>query len=221
MRKILIIGLFLTSAATAFAQPAPPRSLSVRFGRHDATVTGITPGGQAVIFGIGLEPTGDFSLTFKWSGVADDTDKDGSVTVDFGRDVPGPTIWCFADATTADFKLATPGGAPVPLTLLRPGAFRKVGPLVAQFGFDRSVLDLLYIEPARGAWICTAADGGPTDRDGPNGFTVVSVEDFRGVGTTTGKPTALKPGGVLVAIDFVRLEAVAVRLDATLIGGAP
>src|SRR5262249_14990523 len=130
------------------------------------------------------------------------------------------TIWCFADLTTGQYVVATPGGAPLPRVAIRPGSLRRAGGLVSQFAFDHSFLDLLYIEPGRAAWVMTAADGGTEDRDGPSGKTAVPVNDFKAVGSRTEKPAELKPGGILVAIDFVRMEVAAERLDAALIGSA-
>jgi hypothetical protein len=154
---------------------------------------------------------------FRWSGSADDTDRDGALSVDFGTEIPFSTIWCVADATNGEYVITTPG-APVPVSALRPAALRRRGQTVSQFAFDHTLLELLYIEPGRGAWICRDEDGSRTDEDGPNGLTTVSAGRFKPLWTGPEPPSELRPSGVLVAIDPIRLEVTASRLDAALLG---
>jgi hypothetical protein len=223
VRKLLLFSVTCAIAASTYGQTAASaaRTLSVRFGGHEVTVSGLTPGGGAILFGVGLQPTGQYTLTYRWSGSAEDTDNDGAVVMDTGREIPGPTIWCAADARTADFVVVTPGGRPFTATTLRPDAFRRRGNDVTQFAFDHPSLDLLYLEPGRGAWSCTESDGSVTDDDGPNGVTTLSIARCQPIGGGAGKAQAFHPGGVLVAIDMIRLEAIAMRLDGAVLGGAP
>jgi hypothetical protein len=210
--------LFILLAGATASQAASSGGPSVRFGARDLTVTGLTPGGSAIVFAAGLQPSGVYSVTFKWSGVVEDTDKDGAVTVDVGRDVPGTTIWCVADAKTADFVVVTPGGRPVPYTFLRPGDLRKRSNDVSQLAFGHAFLDLLYLEPGGGAWTSSDSDGSATDEDGPNGKTTVSADRFKPLIASDKPLKQLRPGGILVAIDMIRLEVLALRLDGATLG---
>src|SRR5438132_2660632 len=141
MHRASFLLILAASTGIALGQPSG-HAPDVRFGQKSLAISGLTPGGRAIVFGVGLQPSGAYSRTFRWSGVVDDTDHDGSVTVDIGRDIPGPTIWCVADATTAAFVVVTPGGRAVPFVSLRPDAFHRRGQSVTQFAFDHSFLDL-------------------------------------------------------------------------------
>ena len=216
--------LLLVFIAVAAIQPqgraANDQHPSVRFGDRTVTVTELTPGSRAILFAVGLEPKGYFSQIFRWSSAAEDADHDGSVTVDLGREVPPMTIWCIADSKTARYSIVTPGGVDIPLVPLRSSFLRRSGGEVTDFAFDHAVIDLLYFEPGGGAWTCTDADGSATERDGPNGLSTVSVDQFRPLPGASDRPRQLHPGGVLVAVDFVRMEVMAMRLDADAIGHA-
>ena len=216
MRPTAIVFL----VAMAFASAASAQhTLAVQFGSHDAVITGLTPGGRAIVFAAGLAPQGQYSLMFEWAGTADDADHHGSVSVDFGRDIPGSSIWCVADGTTGDYLVISPK-APVPVATLLPNSLRRRGGTVSQVVYGHAFLDLLYIEPGRGAWIIRDADGSRTDEDGPNGATAVSTGRMKPLWEGLEAPAELRPGGVLVAIDRIRFEAAAVRLDAAMIGAA-
>ena len=212
---IVMVGVGLTTASAANQQP------SARFDGRNVTITGITPNGLAILFGVGLEPKGYYSQICRWSGAVDDVNHDGSVTVDLGREAPPMTIWCVADATTAEYSIVSPGGSAIPFIALRPGSLRRAGgSAVKEFAFDHPVIDLLYLEPGGRGWTCSDADGSSTESDGPNGLSTVSVDRFRAIPPAADHPAELRAGGVLVAIDFIRMEVVAVRLDAATIGGA-
>ena len=217
MRKAALLLITLIVAVRASAQTR----IVVQFGKTNATITGITPGGRAVLFGVGLKPVGEYTSTFRWAGSGEDTDHDGKVVIDIGQDIPGPTIWCAADAATAEFALLTSVGRPFSPLRLRPNAFRGAGNAVTQFAFDHSFVDLLYLEPGQGTWTCSESDGSKTDNDGPNGVTVLSIGRCKPIDPTGGPPSAFHPGGVAVAIDMFRLEAVAVRLTPSLLGDTP
>jgi len=116
------------------------------------------------------------------------------------------------------FQLATKRG-PLPAPDGKPLIVQIVVP-VELFAFDHPVLDLLYVEPGGGAWVGSTADGAKTDRDGPNGVSAISVDDFHPLGSTLGAPREFKPGGHSVAIDYIRMQAFSLRLDAAMIGAA-
>lgn len=211
---VAVAAMMVMASAGAQEQAAP----SIRFSARGATISA-TPHGNVAVFGVGVTPRGFYPVTFKWSGVVD-CDANGQATIDFGFDVPQSTIWAVVDGKNGQDALVTPGGVPVPEARIRPDALHRRGARVSEFAFDHPVLDLLYVEPAGGAWTGATADGGKNDRDGPNGVTVISVDDLHSLPGTTGLPSEFKAGGRLIAIDFVRMQAVSLRLDAAMIGAA-
>jgi hypothetical protein len=218
MRQLFLAAVAVSLALSAAAQDQgkPP---SIHFTAHGATISGATPNGRVVLFGVGVQPGGYYVAPFKWSGLLD-CDKDGSATVDFGTTVSQSTIWGVVDVRTGDAALVTPAGRPVPAERIRPYALRRHGTAVSEFSFKHPVVDLVYIDPAGGVWTGATSDGSKTDRDGPNGVSTISVDDFQPLGTTTGTPGELKPGGRLIAIDSIRMQAISLRLDAAMIGAA-
>lgn len=218
MKQLLLTAVALAAALSAAGQDQG-RAPSIHFSAHGATISDATPASRVVLFGVGVQPGGYYVAPFKWSGVLD-CDKDGGATVDFGTDVSQSTIWGVIDVRTGKASLVTPSGRPVPQERIRPYAFRQHGGTVSEFAFKHPVVDLVYVDPAGGAWTGTTSDGSKTDRDGPNGVSTISVDDFQPLGATTGKPDQLKPGGRLIAIDSIRMQAISLRLDAAMIGQA-
>jgi hypothetical protein len=217
MKSLFAAAAFLATALTASAQEGKPPS--IHFGAHDAAVSGVTPNGHVVLLGVGVQPGGLYVSQFKWVGVLD-SDQKGDATVDFGFAVPQSTIWGVIDIRNGQAAVVTPSGRPVPQEHVRPHAFRKKDAIVAEFAFKHPVLDLVYVDSGGGVWSGAVSDGASTDRDGPNGVSTISVDDFQPLGTTSGKPAELKPGGRLIAIDGIRMEAISLRLDAAMLGAA-
>jgi hypothetical protein len=216
-KRLIVAAAIMAAAAFAAAQePAPP---AMHFSARGATISAATPNSSAAVIGIGLKADGFFPRTFKWAGVVACNGK-GEGAIDFGFDVPGSTLWAVVDGRTGQASLVAPGGVPVPEAQVRPGMLHRKGAGVSLFAFDHPVLDLLYVEPGGGAWVGSTADGAKSDRDGPNGVSAISVDDFRPLGSTSGAPREFKPGGRLIAIDYIRMQALSLRLDAAMIGAA-
>lgn len=218
MTKRWIIAASIVAAAVSSAaqEPVPP---TMHFSARGATISAATPNSNAAVIGVGLKADGFFPRTFKWAGVVA-CDHKGEGAIDFGFDVPGSTLWAVVDGRTGQALLVTPGGVPVPEAQVRPGMLHRNGAGVSLFAFDHPVLDLLYVEPAGGVWVGSTADGAKSDRDGPNGVSAISVDDFRPLGDISGTPREFKAGGRLIAIDYLRMQALSLRLDAAMIGAA-
>jgi hypothetical protein len=215
---VLAAAVLLALAVSAVAhasQDAP----AIHFTAHGASISGATPNGRVALIGIGIQPGTYFAKSFRWTGVVE-CDRSGAGTIDFGFPVPQATIWGVADATTARATLVTPGGVPVPIARARGAAFRRRGTAVAEFAFDHPVLHLLYVAPGGEIWSGEVSDGSKDDRDGPNGVSVLAIDDLQPLGAANGKAQEFKPGGCLIAIDDVRMEAISLRLDTAMLGAA-
>lgn len=91
---------------------------------------------------------------------------------------------------------------------------------MVRFGFDHPALDLLYVQPGKGAWAWYAMDGRKLDHDGANGVTLIDAADGIPVGDTAGNATELEVGGTLVAVDWYNMEYAVLRLDEATVGAA-
>jgi hypothetical protein len=222
MRRTFLIALSLLLCALPCLAQAE-HGVTLSFGTNSVTAAGITPGKSAVLFASGLAADDAQQRVVRWVRILSDDDRDGRVTLTLAERVPAATIWAAVDLANGQYAVASPNGSMPRVTKLPPGAFRRSNgsSAVDQFGFDHPVLELLYVHPGLGAWTWTALDGRMLDRDGPNGVTLISVADAKPVGDTAGKPAGFAPGGVLVAVDWYDMEALILRLDGGLLGGAP
>jgi hypothetical protein len=199
---------------------ASPGALTVTFGPASVTASGVTPGADVVFFTVAIAPAGISGQLLRDVKVVSDTAKTGTVTLNVTDPMPPNGIWAVVDATNGAFAIARPTGWAVQYGRRAPRQFRYNGSDAVAFSNGGMYLDLLYVHPGEGVWEWTESDGSATDRDGvTDGFVTVSVDDAKPVGSTAGKPKALRPGGVLIAIDRIRMQVLVERLDATLLGG--
>jgi len=205
------------SAQISTAQAAVPLQPSVSFGATSISASGITPGAQAVFFGAGREPHGYSSGILRISAVVRDTDGDGNVTLDIGRAVPVPTVWAVVDLTDGRYAVSAPPGSAVQTATLPPHLLGSSGLGADRLSLDHPFLELLYVQPGLGAWTWSARDGGSNDRDDVGGVTTVDLTDGQNLAGSSELPAHFSTGGVLVAIDWFKLQILAVRLDAALL----
>jgi hypothetical protein len=212
--------LFLAAATKASA--ANDDKLSITLAKRTITVSGLSPGSTAVFFGIAQVPIpGAYMNQLKrWAVAVEDTAHKGTATFDLQQDVPPASVWAVVDLRNAHYATISGPG-------FRAREFALASPLqkgkslsVDRFRFDRGYLDLLYVHPGLGGWTWTAIGGTTPDNGGPDNSTIVSLTDGKPVGQAGQKPAAFVPGGILVAVDSVRLEIAVVHVDEQLIGSA-
>jgi hypothetical protein len=214
--RLLLSAAFAFFAGGAFAaEPVvvvEPTKLSV---------TGVTPGTEVLVFGIGLQPKGYHVVVRRWSTVVSDSDHDGAVNFALDPPITWNTLWVIADLRTGKYVIASTPGFPVARAWLpRRDLRRGSDGTVARLLYERSTADVLYLVPG-GAWTLHLADGEPSDGDGtPDGAISVEIERLAGVLPATPPPRALTPGGTLLLIDQSRLDLLELKLDAELLAGA-
>jgi len=222
-RLLLAVAIALLLCVPLHAAPPDANSLTLTFGSTTVTASGATPGADVVFFAIArIGHVYDYS-TERYVKVVAATRNDGVATLDLQKPVPARSIWAAVDLRTARYAVAGPAGffleiSPAPANLLRNGTSGKVD----TFAFDHPVLDFLYVHPGIGAWALAKAQDGDsrTDHDGPNGLTTVSLEDAAKVGDGPAHAEEVVTGGVVVALDWYKMQAVVFRVDAGAIGGA-
>jgi hypothetical protein len=218
--RVMTVLLFLFLATNAFA--ANDDKLSITLAKRAITVSGLSPGSTAVFFGVGQVaiPRAYMNQVRRWAVTVEDTDHKGTVTFDLQQDVPPASVWAVIDLRNAHYAtISGPGIQAREIALDNP--LRKGKSLSAdRFAFDHGYLDLLYVHPGLGSWTWSAIGGSTRDNGGPNNSTIVSLSDGKAVGQSGSKPASFAPGGILVAVDFVRIEIAVVHVDQQLIGGA-
>jgi hypothetical protein len=225
---IVIVWLFTTFAfASGTAYPASPERDAqsdpvITFGDSTITAQGITPGKQVVFFGITFRGPNRTHLMVDWKKVVSDDDHDGAVVLNTGEFKLEGSVWVVVDLTNARYAIASPPAWSYNTTSAPRLPFRhsRAGSEVDQFAFDHPVLELLYVHPGLGAWVWSARDGGYFDRDGAaNGVTTVNISDGKPL-TERAASTRFVPGGLLIAIDWFKLEVLAFHIDENAIGSA-
>jgi hypothetical protein len=216
-RGWILVLILLASPAVA----APP-SLNLQIGKTTISVSGLTPGGTAVIFGASREPIPDAYMdrVERWAASVDDVRHDGTATFDLGKDVPAVSVWAAVEVQTGQYATSAGQSGLRVLPLLSNPLRKGNSGLVDRFAFARSYLLLLYVHPGKGAWTWYATDGTAGDLDGRNGSAVVSLAAGEAVGAPSSPSSAFVPGGILVAIDYINLDLAVVRVDEALIRGA-
>ena len=207
-------------ATSAFAQnPPSPQAPRITFSAQSITASGIVPGGRAVFYGVGIAAQGYDLKIMRFQRIVSDASRSGVVMFDLGQAVPVNVIWAIVDLTDGKYAVSRLGG-PVAETKLPPNAFRRAGAQIDTFAFDHPVLDLLYVHPGQGAWTWSTAEGAIADRDKTGARTSINLADGHSLDDNPNlKPIAFVPGGVVVAIDWYKMQVVSVRLDANALGG--
>lgn len=203
---IALCSLFLAPAVRAAGSgEAPP---AVAFAGSQVVVSGVTAGGQVVLFSVAQE-VDDYVPTFRRrDALLTDDDRDGSVVLDLGAEVPWRSIWVAVELGTGGAVVATPPEYPLRETGL---ADQGAGPAVrwgaAGAGqtveVDRSWVEGLLVQPGLGAWHFTAGDGGQGDTDGAaDGVTRVALDEVAAADPALpAAPAALRTGDLLFVID--------------------
>lgn len=222
--RVVVCGATLAMLA-AFAAPgwcAQPAHITATIGPQGITASGIPPGDRVVFFGVARIPIANAYMDriAHWATLIDDTARAGAVTLDTKGPVPRISVWAVVDVRTADYTIVSGPGVDLRTIGVGNPLSHGSGRTIDRFVFDRPFLDLLYVHPGLGAWSWSAMDGAPTDEDGANGSTAVSLSKGKAVGNGAQPPAEFAPGGVLIAIDFTALRVAAVRVDDALIRGA-
>jgi hypothetical protein len=197
---VMLVGLPVTAAAV---QPV------ISFEPEAVAVSGLTPGGKVVWFGVAREISERTATIVRRTRVLTDEDSDGVVRLELGRDVPFQSIWVAVDLTTGAATLETPEGYPLRNVELPPQSLGRGESGEADWVEDsRNYVEILFVRPPEGAWGVTVGDGGESDDDGAyNGRAIAALTQMRGAGPSPPPaPERFRAGDVVVVIDPNRME---------------
>src|SRR5260221_12034148 len=192
-----IAGLFLSISLvlSASADSGGAGAHVITFNKTSIRVSGITPGGTVVIYGVAMVRIDYGDNVMRYSKVLQDDDHDGVVTYDHGALIPTDGVWVAVDATNGQFAVAAPKwglnvAAPQVLPLRKNGAGA-----VDSFAFGYRTADMIYIHPGHGVWAVHGYDSSPHP-----GTTTVSLRDATSLlPSGESRATEFVPGGVIVA----------------------
>ena len=212
----MVFALALVALSARADRKADIKPMSVVIKDTRVTVSGVTPHGKVVFFGIGRFVHGYRVTVRRFDETRLDDDGDGVVDLDIKEKVPWKTVFAAIDFTSGRFAMATPEGFPLlPMTL-------SEDPVAGERGvLDRIVVlhrfcDVLLVRPGVGAWGQILADGNKSDEDRlSNSRAMLKIS--RAVAIADDLPPApstIEPGDVVVLIDSQKMESYAVEVGA-------
>ena len=213
MRNHVLTVLFAT-AALALALPSSAKTpLAVTVRTDAVTVSGVTPGGDVVLFWYTKYSIRGVMHSDALATLLHDGDNDGVVTM--SAKVSLRSVWVAVDAADGSLAYGALPQFPLSASALDQTLFRKDAEgEIATMVRDNPRLAVLLVRPGSGAWMLRALDGNLNDRDGaPNGKVEIAFEDTLSVidGKKKG-PKHLKAGDVVAAIDPGHLTLVTAQV---------
>ena len=107
MRRIpLMVGLL--ALVSIYVSAAPKQTVAVAFETSRVTVSGVSPGGNVLLYGLGRDFVRVSPELLRWAKVEAASTTDGTATFDIGRAVPARSVWIVVDVSTGAYAVATP-----------------------------------------------------------------------------------------------------------------
>ncbi len=190
---LLLVALSGSGVVAAHAAPPPVLTLEP----SALVVSGITPKGKVVWFGMAREMADYAETLVRRDRVLEDVDGDGSVRLDLGKPVPRFSVWIAVDLTSGAFAVATPQGSrAVELAIAGRNPGRGGAGDTEWTETGNLYLEMAVIRPGQGAWAATVGDGEDAD-----GQITASLRRMRSVTEGIAAPEAFSPGDLVVVID--------------------
>jgi hypothetical protein len=205
------------AAAVLWSIPAGAQSFRITFETDAVVISGMTPKGQAVVFGVTREVgEDDFHTVRRYLETLTDDDGDGIVRYTVEKGIPLRSIWAAADMESGDYGAAAPEGFELQQVDWKGQGLQHLPEGKDAIEDQRSLLELLVVRPKTGAWSVRVSDGDKTDADGAidgrlegvlEGMTALTVETPR-------PPASFEPDDLVLAIDPAAMEITMFKVPA-------
>lgn len=207
----VLLALFLLAAA---AGPAAAASLRLTVGPSGLSVSGISPKGRAVLFGITREVAPDDVATIlPHLDVLSDDDGDGAVSKDLGQPMPRRSMWVAVDLASGDFDAAAPERFRLQKVGWKGRGLDRRPDGRDQVEDARPFAEVLVVRPGVGAWTLRLGDGGPGDADGAaDGRIAAALDRLEPLAGSPAPPSRFAPGDVVLLLDPNAMEMVLVKV---------
>lgn len=196
---------------------------ALAFEEAAVTVSGATPEGGVVVFGMGREWTGYTHHVLRMEHLLT-ADADGALRWELEEGLMPRSVWAAVDLVTGEYTLASPAGHT--LERVEPPA-EGLGANARFLEHEGRYLDLLLVRPASkeggeetaapeetgGFWGIALGDGAGLDRDGEaDSRMTVDLLDLQPLGDSSVAPERLRPKDVVIGVDPQSLQIYAKRL---------
>jgi len=208
-------AVFLCAAACLLpavvaVQAQAPKPPQIRFEPQAVVAEGISPGKKVVFFSIAREVSGYATTTVHRQEILSDADGKGIVRFELGREVPFKSVWFAVDLDTGQFAVAAPEGFPLREV---PFPARAIPAALNRLELQRSLVEVVLVRPAVGAWAVRVGDGGALDEDREaDGTLRAALSNLTPLGESPAPPERLRPDDLLLVIDPQTLVYLTARL---------
>lgn len=203
-RHVIGSGTVVLALAPWILAAGQPQPLALSFQADKVVATGITPGGTAVFFSVGIErPSWHLRVVPRLAAVRD-TKGDGSVTFDLATPLAGDSIWAAGDVATAGYAISTPRESLWRPLDLDPSVFESGATAlrITRYGARLRHAYILLMRSGVGAWQIDSRDGGNGDLDRTqNGSQQIALASLRPVADSPNPPLALADGDTIVVFE--------------------
>jgi hypothetical protein len=205
--SVLIVTLWSVAVLAA-----PPAHLtpSIAIDAGGLSLTGLTPRGTAIVFGITRETNGDIHGYARHDYVLRSVDALGNARINH---VPVPPIsaWCVVDLQTGAYAITAPSDSTMRRTSLPPNAFRAApNAQLNSLRLKHDFLEVLWVRPGVGVWAASVGDGGRSDTDHTvDGHLSIAPEKMEAIGASPPAPNHYLPQDTFILVDPDTMELVA------------
>jgi len=194
--------LLLLPASAATAAPA------IEVVPTGLRATGITPGADAVWFGMTMDTFNFARRLTRHAAVVRDDDRDGVVLYEL-PEISRFSLLFVADTATGAYAVFRAEGVKAIEHDLRGNQWRAG---IEHLDLSTDFAEVLLVRPGEGAWTMSAVEGGKNDGDRDrNGKFRLKVKDMEPVGTNTAKPQGAARRDDLIILFDTRTFATAIR----------
>jgi len=218
---VVLLLLFVSFPGLAGAQgvggtPADPPVVrpEIVFDAGGVSVAGLTPGGEAVLFGVARRALGYHQRVERVEEVLV-ADGEGSARFEMPEGVPVTAVWAVVDLTTGEIAAGPSPGFSRSVRPFPTAGLHGRGGVPGRLSAALEGAQILYVRPGEGAWGTALLDGGVYDQDGADdGAFEVSLADLVAVGTsgTAAPPAEVAAGDLVVVVDSTDLSLFTLRV---------
>jgi len=216
---VSLSGISLPGAVAGQEGNGPPADPPVvrpeiAFDADGLSLSGLTPGGEAVLFGVARRALGYHQRVERVEEVVV-ADEEGGARYDVPEGVPVTAVWALVDLATGEVSAGPSPGFSRSVRPFPTAGLRGRGGVPDRLAASLEGAHILYVRPGEGAWGTALLDGGVYDQDGvDDGAFEVALEDLVAVGTS-GPPVApaeVAAGDLVVVVDSTDLDLFVLRV---------
>lgn len=197
----------LLACATLFATSLAQADPAMTIGSDRIVVTGITPGGEAILFGRSITYQGGVPVLARHAATGRDDDNDGAVTWLF-EEMQERSTWVAVDLDSGAHATGWRSKWTPQVITVSPEEWREDDQAV---DLSREFLDFLLVRPRKGAWASAILQGGSSDADGRNDNNLrMRTSAMNPLHGKESPPPHVVKKDVLVIIDSYTLDLVVV-----------